>query len=175
MKYVVTLFFLVASCFTGNAQNGTAFFLGPGFGFDHGGIGVKAEFQPVKYVGIFAGAGYNLAALGANGGVIYNILPDKKITPVLTAMYGYNAVLKVQYQTRTDYGVYYGLTVGAGADFKLGQSRRSKINVNLLVPLRSSSFFKEYDNIRQNGTITQEIIPIGFSFGWNFLIAASNK
>ncbi|MGN6435692.1 MAG: hypothetical protein ACTHMM_04130 [Agriterribacter sp.] len=170
MKYIVSFFFLIAFCFNGNAQSGSAFYLGPGFGFDHGGIGIKAEYQPVKYIGVFAGAGYNLASLGANGGIIYNILPDKRVTPVLTAMYGYNAVLKVDYQTRTDYSVYNGLTVGAGVDFKLGHSKRNKINVNLLVPLRSSAFFKEYNYIRENGTITQEMIPIGISFGWNFLI-----
>lgn len=176
MKPLMPLFFFAFFMNAAQSQTAPSFFLGPGFGFDHGGIGIKAEFQPVKYIGVFAGAGYNLASLGANGGVIYNILPDKRVTPVLTAMYGYNAVLKVDYlDGGKEYSVYNGLTFGAGVDFKLGYSKRNKINVNLLVPLRNSTFFKDYNYIRQNGTITQEMVPIGISFGWNFAIGASNN
>ncbi len=170
MKYIIAMALAIMSGINTNAQTNQALFIGPGFGFDHGGIGAKAEFQPVKYIGVFAGAGYNLANVGANVGVICNVLPDKRITPVVTAMYGYNAVIKVKYLNGTDYGVYSGLTAGGGVDFKLGRSEKSKINVNLLIPFRNSSFFREYNNIRQNGTIEQEIYPIAFSFGWNYNI-----
>lgn len=170
MKHSIALWLCLVIAIAGIAQDNQALFIGPGLGFDHGGIGAKAEFQPVKYVGIFAGAGYNLANVGANAGVICNILPDKIITPVITAMYGYNAVIKVKYLDGTDYGVYNGLTVGCGADFKLGGSERSKINVNLLIPFRNSSFFKAYNNIQQNGEIEQKIYPVAISFGWNYNI-----
>ncbi|MCO5241669.1 MAG: hypothetical protein M9904_16595 [Chitinophagaceae bacterium] len=170
MKFTASLAAILFFFVSVSAQSSQSLFVGPGFGFDHGGIGVKGEYQPVKYVGIFAGVGYNLATVGANGGVIYNMLPDKRVTPVITAMYGYNAVMKVKYLNGTDYGVYNGLTIGAGADFKLGRSQRSKINVNLLVPFRNADFFREYNLIRQNGTIKQDIVPIAFSFGWNFSI-----
>lgn len=94
MKQFISLLLFIAFI---NSSKSQTLFIGPGIGFDHGGIGVKAEFQPVKYVGIFAGAGYNLANVGVNAGIIYNVLPDKRVTPVITAMYGYNAVLKLKY------------------------------------------------------------------------------
>ncbi len=53
-------------------------FVGPGFGLDHGGTGVKAEYQPLKYIGFFAGGGGDQVGISGNVGVIYNMLPDKK-------------------------------------------------------------------------------------------------
>ena len=79
---------------------------------------------PVQYIGVFAGAGYNLANVGANTGVICNVLPDKRITLVITAMYGYNAVIKVKYLNGTDFGVYSGLTVGGGVDFSWAEAKK---------------------------------------------------
>ncbi|MBS1749806.1 MAG: hypothetical protein JST63_07875 [Bacteroidetes bacterium] len=170
MKHSIVLWLYLVIANVGTAQNNQALFIGPGFGFDHGGIGAKAEFQPVKYIGVFAGAGYNLANVGANAGMICNLLPNRRVTPVITAMYGYNAVMKVKYLNGTDYAVYNGLTVGAGVDFKLGRTEKSKINVSLLFPFRNAAFFKDYNNIRQNGVIEQEIYPVAFSFGWNYNI-----
>ncbi len=169
MKYTFCLllgFVVSAAAF---AQKQQSLYLGAGFGFDHGGIGVKAEYQPVKYVGFFGGFGYNFADVGANGGVIFNMLPDKRVTPVLTAMYGYNAVIKVEYLDGKDYAVYSGLTVGGGVDIKLGRRLdRHKLNVNLLVPLRNADFFRDYNYIRDNGEIKQEMLPVAISFGWNY-------
>ncbi|MBW7891585.1 MAG: hypothetical protein H3C48_11295 [Chitinophagaceae bacterium] len=170
MKHSIVLWLCLVIANAGTAQNNQALFIGPGFGFDHGGIGAKVEYQPVKYFGVFAGLGYNLANVGLNGGIVYNILPDKRITPVLTAMYGYNAIMKVKYLNGTDYGVYNGITFGGGVDFKLGRNKKSKINVNLLIPLREAAFFRDYNHIRENGTIEQDIFPVAFSFGWNFAI-----
>ncbi|MFT3751310.1 MAG: hypothetical protein QM768_23570 [Agriterribacter sp.] len=85
MRYIIAMALVIMSGVDTNAQTSQTLFIGPGFGFDHGRIGVKAEFQPVKYIGVFAGAGYNLANVGANAGVICNVLPDKRITPVVLA------------------------------------------------------------------------------------------
>lgn len=170
MKYTIGLWLCLMITITGSAQQEQSLFIGPGFGFDHGGIGVKAEFQPEKHIGIFGGLGYNLAKVGANAGLIYNMLPAKRVTPVLTAMYGYNAVIEVTYLDGKDYGIYNGLTLGAGADVKLGRSRKSKLNANLLVPLRNSTFFGDYNFLRRNGEISQAMLPIAFSFGWNYNI-----
>ncbi len=167
-KHTFCLWLFCGIIIGATAQNNPSLFIGPGIGFDHGGFGAKLEFQPEKHIGIFAGLGYNLASAGANGGVIFNILPEKRVSPMLTAMYGYNAVIKVQYLDGTDHGVYSGLTAGAGVDFKLGRSEKSKINVSLLVPFRNAGFFNDYNNLRQNGEISQDMLPIAFSVGWNY-------
>lgn len=171
MKYTTTflLFFFIASAVT--AQKGSALYFGPGFGFDHGGLGIKASYSPEKHIAVFGGVGYNLASVGVNGGLIYSIIPDKRVTPVLTAMYGYNAVIKTSYSNGAkDHMVYYGLTLGAGVDIKLGRSKENKININLLIPLRSSSFFNDYNYLRQNGSISQAMVPVGISFGWDMAV-----
>ncbi|MBW7941216.1 MAG: hypothetical protein H3C64_02210 [Candidatus Kuenenia stuttgartiensis] len=167
-KHIISfwLFFVIA--IGTSAQSDQSLYIGPGIGFDHGGFGAKLEFQPEKHVGVFGGLGYNLVGAGTNGGIIFNFLPGKRVTPVLTAMYGYNAVIQVTYLDGKDYGVYSGLTVGAGVDIKLGRSKKSKINVNLLIPFRNAAFFKDYNNLRQNGEIRQEMVPVAFSIGWNY-------
>jgi len=169
MKYIFCLLLVFVVSSAAFAQKQQSLYLGAGFGFDHGGLGAKAEFQPTKYIGLFGGLGYNFANVGANGGIIFNILPDKRVTPVLTAMYGYNAVVKVEYLDGNDYAVYNGLTIGGGVDIKLGRHLdRHKLNVNLLVPFRNPDFFRDYNYIRENGEIKQEILPVAISFGWSF-------
>jgi hypothetical protein len=61
-------------------KNHKAFYLGAGFGFDHGGLGLKATFEPIKHLGLFGGVGYNLAGIAGNGGLIFNMLPASKVT-----------------------------------------------------------------------------------------------
>ncbi len=169
MKYTICLLLGFTLSHAVFSQKQSSLFFGAGFGFDHGGIGVKAEFQPVKQLGIFGGLGYNLVGPGANGGIIFNLLPNKRVTPVLTAMYGYNAVIKVEYLNGNDHAVYNGLTLGGGVDIKLGRRMNPhKINVSLMVPLRNAEFFRDYNYIRQNGTIKQEMLPVGLSVGWNY-------
>lgn len=169
MKYTFCLLLGFVVSVAAFAQKQQFLYLGAGFGFDHGGLGVKAEFQPTRYVGLFGGLGYNFANAGANGGVIFNILPHKRVTPVLTAMYGYNAVIKVEYLNGKDHAVCNGLTVGGGVDIKLGRHLdRHKLNVNLLVPFHSADFFRDYNYIRVNGEIKQDMLPVAISFGWSY-------
>lgn len=166
MKYTFCLLLGFVVSFAAFAQKQQSLYLGAGFGFDHGGLGVKAEYQPVKHLGFFGGLGYNLADVGANGGVIFNLLPDKRVTPVLTAMYGYNAVIKVEYLNGNDYAVYNGLTIGGGVDIKLGRRlNRHKLNASLLIPLRNGDFFRDYNYLSENGEIKQGVLPVALSVG----------
>ncbi|HNV52900.1 MAG TPA: hypothetical protein PKM28_08430, partial [Tenuifilaceae bacterium] len=66
--------------------------LGLGMGLDYGGFGGRFTFVPTKNFALFGGFGYNLLGLGYNVGGTYRILPDKRICPTISAMYGYNAV-----------------------------------------------------------------------------------
>ncbi|MDR2564154.1 MAG: hypothetical protein LBC98_09495 [Prevotellaceae bacterium] len=162
---------LIASANIAMAQSSEKFYLGPGFGFDYGGIGVKAEFLPVKNVGIFGGLGYNLASLGWNIGADYRITPDKKICPNLIAMYGYNGVLQLKgssgsiVETHTSHSI----TFGAGIDVKVGQ-KGNKISIYLLIPIRSSEFMDVYNFYKDAGAIERELMPIGISIGYNFAL-----
>lgn len=150
---------------------------GAGLGFEYGGIGAQAEYLPSPYLGIFAGAGYNLWDLGFNAGVIGRMFPEKKATPVFTAMYGYNAAIKI----RNVYGVpsgqsYYGLTLGAGAELKSGKLKKNKVSLGLRIPFRSTDFENDYKKLKDQGyTFNPDILPIAFSFGYHVAINSKGK
>jgi hypothetical protein len=133
---------------------------------DYGGIGIRAEFLPTKYIGVFGSVGYPLIDPAYNAGNSAKLLPDKKLCPAIVAMYGYNAVIKVNYFQK----IYYGPTVGAIGELKIGQRLGSKLNFGVLMPFRNSEFREEINQI------DEKIIPIAFSLGVNFGVSTkSNK
>lgn len=162
------------------AQKKQSVFVGAGIGLDHGGLGVKVEYQPIKYLGVFGGAGHNLVGFNGNGGLIYNILPKKNFTPLVTAMLGVNAAIKVDYLDDNGQptgikgkALYEGFTVGGGFDVKLGKKKSQKLNFMLLVPLRHGGFYWARNNLIQNGgTIKQDVYPVLLAAGWNINLLA---
>ena len=163
-------------CSAGNtlyAQEHNSKYLGIGSGFDYGGmLGAKFEILPVKYVGIFGGAGYNLLSVGWNVGGTYKILPDKKVSPNLMVMYGYNGVFKGtdSYSKRYDM-TSYGVTAGVNVDIKLGQ-KGHKLSGGLFVPFRSEKFRDNYDAAKSDSNLNlyNELLPVAFSVGFNFAL-----
>lgn len=148
-------------------------YFGIGAGLDYGGFGLKGEFLPSKYVGVFGGIGYNLVDPAYNFGLSLKVLPDKKVTPIVLAMYGYNAAIRIVggFMSIADlhHKTYYGPTVGAGAEIKYG-IHNNKISLSLLVPFRNSSFHDDYDNFRNRTYPISKILPVAFSAGVNFAI-----
>src|SRR4051812_46148767 len=101
---------------SGNDKGPTRLYFGVGIGLDYGGLGLQAEFLPIKNLGLFIGGGYNLVSPAYNFGLSLKLMPDKKLTPVIMAMYGYNAAMKIRSWTGS-YVLeksYYGITAGAG-------------------------------------------------------------
>ena len=143
------------------------FFLGIGTGLDYGGLGFKGEIVPFPYLGIFAGAGFNLYGLGANGGLSFKALPFKKLSPTVQAMYGYNAVIIVQ--GASEYNkMYYGPSVGAGLDWKLGR-KPNKLFFAVYYPIRSDEYYNDIDKLKANPAVEfeNEPLPVTFSVGFN--------
>ena len=143
---------------------------GFGAGLDHGGLGFKIEYLPVKRIGLFAGAGYNFNKMGTNAGISWKAFADNKSTPMIMAMYGYNAILKVQAPigTATFSETYYGFSAGIGYEFFFGQNR-NKIVLSLLMPFRGSDFKDQYDAFEAAGyTFTTNVLPVLFGIGINF-------
>ena len=164
----VMLFGLIGSATF--AQENSKWYLGIGTGFDYGGFGGKIEYLPIKNVGVFAGMGYNLLSLGWNVGGTFKILPDKKVSPNVMLMYGYNAVFVGAdwYADRYEM-TSYGVTAGMNLDIKVGR-KDNKISVGLFVPFRSSEFKDNYQEAKDdsNLSITGSLFPIGFGVGFNF-------
>jgi len=172
-----TLLCIILLCFVGSSvfaqdeeRKNPKFYIGAGFGLDYGGlIGGKVEFLPIKYFGVFAGAGYNLVSLGWNVGGAVKILPDKRVSPNLMLMYGANGALagidsySKQYEMTS-----YGPSIGVNLDIKIGR-RGHKITPGLLIPFRSSKFKDNYEEAKDDSQMAVSLLlPIAFSIGFNF-------
>jgi hypothetical protein len=147
------------------------FYIGPGIGFDYGGLGGKVEFLPIKYVGVFAGAGYNLLSVGWNVGGTVKILPDKVVSPNIVVMYGYNAALTGLDSYAKQYNMTsYGVTAGINLDIKVGK-KGHKISPGVFLPFRSEKFKENYKKAEDDPNMTVSfLMPITFSVGFNFAL-----
>jgi hypothetical protein len=147
-------------------------FLGIGLGLDYGGIGMRTEFQPVKEIGIIGGLGYNFAEPAYNIGLSLKILPEKRATPIITAIYGYNGVIKIKYPLgNTDAKSYYGFSAGAGCEI-YDKNKKNKLTLEIFLPFRSSEFHDHYDELKDAGyDFKPGILPVTFTIGYNFSIA----
>jgi hypothetical protein len=143
---------------------------GIGLGLDYGGLGFKVEYLPIKYVGVFGGAGYNFAGIGFNAGASFKALPDCKITPTVIGMYGYNSVIVVSGASQYN-KTYYGPTAGIGGELKVGR-KNNKLYAAILYPFRNEKFENDYDALKVNPavSVTQDKSPVTFSVGFNFSI-----
>ena len=140
-------------------------FTGIGVGLDYGGVGLKLEYLPAPWLGISLGGGYNLAGIGLNGAISYKIIPKQEVTPVVTAMYGYNAVIIDKYKRSGNQivvkTIYYGPSIGGGVDCAVGRLKQNKITMLVLIPFRTKEFHEDAEGNKQ-------VIPISFSLGFNW-------
>ena len=142
-------------------------YFGFGMGFEYGGLGIKAEALLTNHISLFGGCGYNFNGIGYNVGGTVKLGYEKTEVPYFTAMYGYNAVIKVSGYGIEEAKTYYGPTVGFGIDL-FGKALKNKLSMALLVPFRSSSFHDDYDALKEMGVkFSNGYMPIGFSMGYN--------
>lgn len=150
--------------------------LGFGLGMDYGGLGMNFQGYPVKNIGFFVGTGYAFAGIGYNVGVKTRLLPNKEIVRVVPnfyAMYGYNAAVVVQDNSKFN-KFFYGPTIGIGLDFypRPEKFRIGYWSIALLLPIRSSSLDSYVDDLKQNHNIEfkNDFIPIGLSIGYRIVL-----
>jgi len=168
LKFLCVIFLLCQGASPVEAQS--KLYAGPGMGLDYGGIGGKLEFLPVKYVGIFGGAGFNFRSLGWNAGLSFKLAPEKKYCPTLHAIYGYNGVFVVWNDASSRYNMTsYGFSFGAGLDMKTG-IKNNKISIGLFVPLREQRFIDNYKEAKNDSSLEDVgiLLPFGISIGYNF-------
>lgn len=179
MKKAILLMYFVYICITSSAQYienykpepiTTIAKLGIGLGLDYGGIGARLTITPTTNFGVFIAVGYNLQKAGLNGGLTYKFLPDKRVSPVMHVMYGYNAVIIVEGLEQYN-KTYYGLTVGGGIE--LNMRRTSNYwSFELLYSFKSSEYERDWDAIKNNPSIevSADPLPVTISVGYHFNI-----
>ncbi len=139
---------------------------GFGIGLDYGGIGGRLTFAPAKYVALFGAIGYNFNGAGYNGGLIIRILPDGKVCPFISAMYGYNAVILIDGWDEAN-KTYYGVSFGTGIELRMRSG--NYWNFEMIIPARSQEFKDDFDALDQNpGIEIQAPFPVQISVGYNF-------
>jgi hypothetical protein len=143
--------------------------LGLGIGMDYGGFGAQIAYQPAKIFSIFGALGYNLDGAGYNLGVRASFPTEKKVEFHVSGMYGYNAVIMMKDDASAS-KTYYGPTFAAGIAIKSRNKGNSFLSIELLLPIRSSSFSDDLDILKNAGYDVTEPLPIGFSIGYHFAL-----
>lgn len=171
MKNLLATLLLLFIVYQLNAQSNQKAFFGIGAGLDYGGLGIRAEAQPVPSVGIFCGVGYNLLNPAFNAGASYKFLTNKRVQPILLAMYGYNGVIKVQ--SRYPYKTYYGFSIGTGVEI-YNKEKKNKLALEVLLPFRPE-FDKHLQDLKDGGYTFPGVTKVTFTIGYNFYIAKNKK
>ncbi len=145
---------------------------GIGLGLDYGGlVGVQLGFVPVKHLSLFGALGYYMTGTGWQLGMKGLFLPntsDYPFRPFLKVMYGSNSQIKVE--GAPEYNkIYKGFTVGFGAEFRGGKHRQNGIDLDLNVPLRTSEFWDDYNDLKNKPYIDwkNDLLPIAVSIGFH--------
>lgn len=150
------------------------FAIGVGGGYEFGGIGANVLYYPTRGLGVFAGGGYTLIGFGYNVGVKLRIVVDQtaaEFMPYLIAMYGYNAT--INYPSFPEKNMtFYGATVGAGIDYRPGNSKFGYLSASVYVPIRSTGV-KDYVNNESYfygiPYSTGRIFPLSVAIGYRFI------
>jgi hypothetical protein len=144
--------------------------VGIGMGIDYGGIvGGRVTYLPIKKVALFGAVGYNLLDVGLNAGATFRFMPDRRICPTLSAMYGYNSVIKVK-GAESFNQTYYGPSFSLGFEVKSSSKSSNHWNFELILPIRPQEFKDDWDTIKNipGIDIKSEPIPVAVSIGLHF-------
>lgn len=147
--------------------------IGLGLGLDYGGFGGNLLYYPQKNIGLFCGIGYNLVKVGFNLGIKSRIplgSSTNHISLSALAMYGYNAVIKVEDHKELN-KVFYGFTLGAGVDLRPWRFSDDYMTLAILVPFRGSEVRDYIDNLKYAYSVVfeNELFPVAISIGYRIV------
>ena len=173
MKKIILIVF-IAFLFTGllKAQDRTFnhFDIGVGMGINYGGFGWSVAFAPIPFVSIEGNCGYNMVEPVGGGAINVYIIPKdnaKTYSMAVKSMYGYNAVL-LTVDGDMESKSFYGLSFGLSNELRFGSRKRSGINLDLIIPIRSSDVGDYYDELVDYGYEMSSLFPVAISIGYHF-------
>lgn len=145
---------------------------GVGYGLDYGGLGARFTITPVPKIGVFGAFGYNFHKAAYNVGANYKFLPDKRVTPVVGVMYGYNAVIVVEGTDQYN-KTYNGVSISGGIELNMRKSK-NYWSFEMTVAFWSKAYRDDWEALKNNpGVVIDEgyiPIPIDISVGYHFNI-----
>ncbi|MDA3953360.1 MAG: hypothetical protein PF485_06920 [Bacteroidales bacterium] len=171
-NFVVALLVVMLSTGVLSAQDKSFnhFDIGVGMGLNYGGFGWSVAYAPIPFLSIEGNVGYNIVEPVGGAAINVYILPKnntKLYSMAVKTMYGYNAAFIVDggsFESKS----FYGLSVGISNELRFGSRKRSGVNLDLLVPIRSSDVEDYYDTLSDNGYETAALTPITISIGYHF-------
>ena len=143
-------------------------YLGVGFGQDLGGLfGLGITYWPAPWLSGFVGGGWAIADFSYQTGLEFRLPTEKRASPFLTAMYGYNGAIHVEGLEKLD-GVYTGPTLGAGLILKQ-RTRRNYWRFSINVPIRSQEFLDDWEAVknRPDVDVKSDLLPVTFGIGFH--------
>lgn len=142
--------------------------VGLGFGQDMGGLfGFGITYWPAPWLSGFVGGGWAIVDFSYQTGVQLNLPTEKRVSPFVAGMYGYNGAIHIKNLERLD-GIYYGPTVGGGILLKQRAGHNYwRFSVN--VPIRSQQFLDDWEAIKQRPDVEvkADLLPITFGVGYH--------
>jgi hypothetical protein len=144
--------------------------LGLGGGIDYGGFGGRLTILTSPRFEFFGALGYNTLNTGFNAGADFRILPESSVCPYFGMMYGYNSIIKVDYEEQYNH-TYFGPSWNIGIELWT-RSSPGFFNIELILPLRSAEFRADIRNLKNNPDIVikGEVLPLSFAIGYHFLL-----
>lgn len=154
---------------TALAQSANTATVGLGLGLEYGGFGGQVGYQIDDQLGVFVGFGTAFVSSGYNVGAKYLLKGKSKEQFFLEAMYGYNAIIFVDFPSGGKVrNVYYGPSFGGGVNLP-NKGGKSFWHLGLLVPIRSSAYRNQWNAIKNDPDIdTTFSLPFSVSIGINF-------
>lgn len=168
MKKTILILAIFGTTLTSQAQSSGDTNFGLGAGLEYGGFGARIAHHPSDNVGIFAGVGYVFAGAGYNVGAQYQFSTESRAKWFVQGMYGYNAALYVEGSISYK-EIYYGPSVGFGANVQTRKENGNYWNYSLNVPIKDPAFQRDYDDLEDSGVEFQGfLLPFTITVGFNF-------
>lgn len=150
------------------------FSAGLGFGQDLGGIGANLTYYATNRLGFQGGLGYAIAGVGFNAGIKYRFLKGSTLsrrTPFFTAIYGYNAAIKISNLREKD-TLFYGPSVGFGFDSKALGTSHTYWSFAIYYPFRSNAVSNYMEDLKKNYGVVfkNDLFPITLSISYKIII-----
>ena len=164
---VLILFSMLSIVLFAQERNNNYFDVGIGYGLNYGCFGLRTAYFPISYFSLEGFIGYNgEEPVGGYGTSVYPIpkFYKNKYRPAIRAFYGYNAMYVIS-DNPTLNKTFFGMNFVLGNEFLLLANKNYKINIDLIIPIRTSEAVDYLHILKDKGYYFKDLFPIALSFG----------
>ena len=171
-KRIITIisFLLFSILLSAQERTNKHFDVGIGYGLNYGCFGLCTAYIPIPYFSIEGFVGYNSEELvGGFGTSVYPIpkFYKNKYRPAIRAFYGYNAMYVILDDPMLN-KTFFGINFVLGNEFLLVANKPYKLNLDLIIPIRTSEAVDYLDVLKDKGYYFSNLLPVALSVGLHF-------